>query len=496
MGLLKKGINTLSKKHHIKSEVEFEKYNNLLVLGRIRIISLATIFMGIIFYSFDYITAKNGVDKMYITTIVILHTVCILFSLIYLFVHSKITKNNNYNKLISLVPVIYTFLYVLMGVLSSINSQRHTGNIYSFVCLSIVAAVGFTLKPCFMLIIYGVNYIIFIKGIESASQSFDLLMVKQLNATTMTGIAILFSYFFYKLRLNDYITNMKLIESEENFRKLFYVNPFPVFITRIKDGKIIKASEQALKIMGITEEDLDKFDYFGMQIKEDSRIALIEEVGKKQSIYNRIVEYEINGKSMWVTANYELINYSGEECIITGFMDITEIRKVEEELSEYAFIDVLTGVLNRRMGIRKVEELTQKAKNLGLEFILCFFDMNDLKSVNDTYGHGQGDNYIRAFCSTVIEEISLEDIFFRMGGDEFIIVFTQSTLVEAEDIWERIISRFYQISREMNISIKRAASHGFYHYKAGIDITLEEMIEKADKHMYEEKQIHKNINTN
>lgn len=492
MGMLSKSLQVLFRKYFKNSNIEFERHNNILVLKRIRVISIATIFMSILFYLFDYITAMNGADKLYITTIVMLHTACVVASVLFLIINKKILNKKGLSRygLHAVIASIYVFLYVFMGVLSSLNSQRYTGNIYSYVSLSLVAAVGFTLKPWIMLFTFGLNHVLLINGLAVFSKDFNTLSVKQLNATTMVGIAILFSYFFYKLRLNEYLVHKKLSESEENFRKLFYVNPFPVFIIRIRDGKIVKASAQALKIMQIEEKGLDKLESFNLHMKNTSS-EFLEEIRSKNSIYNRIVKYELNGKSMWVTANYELIKYENEDCVLTGFMDITEIRKVEAELSQYAYTDVLTGVLNRRMGVKQVEELTQRDSLNSIEFVLCFLDMNELKSVNDTYGHGQGDNYIKTFCQVVNEEIGNKDIFFRMGGDEFIIVFLEKTLVETENIWEKIINRFYELSKEMGISISRAASHGLYHYKAGDDVTVEEMIELADKQMYEEKIMHK-----
>lgn len=492
MGLLSENIEFFSKKVDTKCYKDYEKHNNRMVLSRIRIISYATVFMGIIFFWFDYITAKSGADTRYIRTIIILHTICVAGSLLFLTLYKKIIdwSHKKNSRLLSMVPASYVFLYVLMGVLSSLNSQRYTGNIYSYICLSSVAAVIFTLRPWVMIITFGLNHLIFLAGLNLLIKDFDMMSVKLLNSTTIIGIVIVFSLYFYKLKLKDFIIKRKLTESEENFRKLFYVNPFPVFITRNRDGKIIKASEQALKLMKIKEEDLDKPDT-GLQIKENGRTELLEEFKEKHSIYNRIAEYEINGKSIWVTANYELINYGGEECTLIGLMDITEIRKVEEELSQYAFTDVLTGVLNRRMGMKKAEELMENAGADNKEFVLCFLDMDNLKSVNDTYGHGQGDNYIKAFCSTVGAELREEDIFFRMGGDEFIIIFNHMTVLEVEEIWNRIMDRFYEISKDMNIPVSRAASHGLFPYKAGMDITVEEMIEKADKYMYKEKQMHK-----
>ncbi len=84
MGMLSENIQFLFGKYLKNSSEEFERYNIILVLKRIKVISIATIFMSVIFYLFDYISAKNGADNLYITTILILHTICVVFSAVFL----------------------------------------------------------------------------------------------------------------------------------------------------------------------------------------------------------------------------------------------------------------------------------------------------------------------------------------------------------------------------------------------------------------------------
>jgi len=286
----------------------------------------------------------------------------------------------------------------------------------------------------------------------------------------------------------EYLYRKELMENEKSFKKLFYVNPYPVFITRLMDGKIIESNKKANSLLEINAEGLDSFEGIDCYIKNDHRLALQEELIEHNSTYNRIIEYDLKGKQMWVTANYELIDYHGEKCILTGIMDITEIRKVEEELSHYASIDSLTGILNRRMGIKKLEELLEEAKEEFLEFVLCFLDINKLKYINDAYGHNEGDRYILTFCNMIKNKLNEEDIFFRMGGDEFIIVFRNKKKYQAENIWGEFMKQLNERNLQGELPYNIMASHGLFYYRSGMDIDLDNIIEKADKQMYKEKQ--------
>jgi len=340
-----------------------------------------------------------------------MHVISVVASAMFLIFYRWVLCNreNNNFYIISITSKIYVFLYILFGAVSSINSQRYTGNIYSYIILALIAAIAFTLKPSIMLFEFVVNHIIFLIGIGALCNDSHLLLAKLVNSTILAGAAFLIGFIFYRHRMMEFFYRKKLMKSEENFKKLFYANPYPVFITRQEDGKIIEANKRAYNLMGVEAENLDSFNGIDDYMKTDSRLDLEEELKKHSSTFNRIIEYNFNGKRKWVNANYEIIDYNDEKCILTGIMDITEIRKAEEELSHYASIDSLTGIMNRRMGLKKLEEL--------------------------------------------LEEKQFEESNIR---EEF----------------------------PYNIM----ASCGLFYFCTGMDIDLDQIIEKADKMMYEEKQ--------
>lgn len=489
MEWIKEGLRLLVSRSG-KEQKEFEEYNSMLVLNRIRLISLANIFLSVFWAYMDWTIINNGADRIYGVTLITMHTISEVVSVLFLIFYKWVLdrrENANY-RIIYITSKIYVFLYILFGAASSINSQRYTGNIYSYLILALIAAIAFTLKPSFMLFSFGVNHIIFLAGIGILCNDTSLLLSKVVNSTVLAGAAFLLGFIFYRHRMTEFFYRKKLMENEENFEKLFYVNPYPVFITRMEDGKIIEANKRACSLMGIKAESQDNFNGIDCYIMGGSRLTVQERLKEKNSIFNQIVEYNFNGRHKWVTANYEIIDYHGEKCILTGIMDITEIRKAEEELSHYASIDSLTGIMNRRMGFKKLEELLEESKKEFLEFVICFLDINNLKLVNDTYGHSEGDRYIQALCGMIKSRLEEEDIFFRIGGDEFIIVFKKKNKKQAENIWEEIIKQFNERNLEEEFPYDITASHGFYYFCTGMDIDLDQMIEKADKQMYEEKQ--------
>lgn len=381
MEWIKEGLKLLISRSD-KEQLEFEKYNSLLVLRRIRLISLATIFLSVFWACMDWIIIDKGADRIYTTTLIVMHTISEVASAAFLIFYRRITANAKKNyRTIFIVIKVYVFLYILFGALSSINSQRYTGNIYSYIILLLITAIAFTLKPSFMIWAFGINHIVFFIGLGILCKDTSQFLTKMVNATIFTGAAFLLCFIFYRNRMLEYF-----------YRK--------------------------------------------------------------------------------------------------------RLRENEEELSNYAFIDSLTGILNRRMGFKKLEELFKEAQKTSMEFVLCYLDINDLKYVNDTYGHNEGDRYILTFCDIIKDMLKEEDIFFRMGGDEFIVVFKDRNKEQVENIWNGLVKKIEEKNTHGELPYQIVVSHGLIYYHTGMDCNLEEMIEKADILMYKEKQIlKKNMNT-
>lgn len=160
----------------------------------------------------------------------------------------------------------------------------------------------------------------------------------------------------------------------------------------------------------------------------------------------------------------------------------------KEKLNYYAGTDAMTGTLNRRSGLSLLNKELNLSKNNSKNLVVCFIDVDKLKRINDAFGHEEGDKVLIKVAKTLKESVRKTDFVIRMGGDEFLIVFPETTMKEANKVWYRISRRVEDLnkySHNYNLSL----SYGFYEYSKETQkkICINDLIKKADAEMYKEK---------
>lgn len=464
-------------------KMEFKRKNNEVILVRLKILSIAMIVLYF-YYLYSYFILARDLRNIYIVkNITGIHTLILILSIIYIMIYEIFAKREKFkaSKYPNLIIRLYLTIILALGVFISIESQNHTGNIDAYTITILFVALIFPLEPIFMFCIFLVTHVIFISFLSLISPYDNLLIIKQINSTSVVIIAYSFVTIFYKHRSEDYYNKISL-------EKLFHVNPYPLIITRFKDGQIIKLNKKALVFYNLMPDEAKNMDAIDIYLHENQRAEIIEKLNKEGSVSNYILEDKRrNGLGRWVIANYELINYEGEKCILCGITDITELKSMELDLIKNATTDVLTGVLNRGTGIEILKTYLDKKTGELSEFTLCFIDINKLKQVNDTYGHSEGDYYISTVCKILKSAIKEDDVLFRYGGDEFIILFFNKHVDEIKEIWNNITLEFNQLNNSRYKPYDINVSYGMITYNSGMDITLEELIHLADKNMYRNK---------
>lgn len=164
-------------------------------------------------------------------------------------------------------------------------------------------------------------------------------------------------------------------------------------------------------------------------------------------------------------------------------------RKIEKF---YASRDAMTGILNRRAGLQILEKQIEISKNTKTPLSICFVDMDNLKRINDNCGHKIGDEAILSLLNLLKEVVRGEDNICRIGGDEFLIIFNNCHIEEAESIWFRILEKIEAFNQEMgrfNLSV----SHGLVELDLAAPESLDKFIENADNEMYKEKRRKKSM---
>jgi diguanylate cyclase (GGDEF)-like protein len=120
---------------------------------------------------------------------------------------------------------------------------------------------------------------------------------------------------------------------------------------------------------------------------------------------------------------------------------LREQRLALTEAERRAQTDALTGVLNRRSIVERLDAACSRAQARGLPIALLFIDLDHFKEINDTYGHAAGDACLGAIIGPIQAELRQSDVIGRYGGEEFVVILSSADAASAHPIAERILRR-------------------------------------------------------
>jgi diguanylate cyclase (GGDEF)-like protein len=171
-----------------------------------------------------------------------------------------------------------------------------------------------------------------------------------------------------------------------------------------------------------------------------------------------------------------------------------ERAQAEERLRLLSLTDDLTGLYNRRGFLALAEQQTRAANRDRKPMMVISADLDDLKGINDTFGHKEGDAAIAETARILRESFRNADLVARIGGDEFAVLLTGG---EAEFDRGKLDRRLQAIVEEHNKRNDRhykiSVSAGFASFDAGATHTFEEWLHRADSMMYEQKRQKKGL---
>lgn len=174
--------------------------------------------------------------------------------------------------------------------------------------------------------------------------------------------------------------------------------------------------------------------------------------------------------------------------IIEDFKDISDRKDLERRLEMLSRTDELTGLLNRRGFISDAEQMLSLSRRQNKNLFLVFADMDNMKEINDRFGHDKGDYALRTLAELLGKGCRESDIICRLGGDEFAILLVD--VVSGEE--ERIVSRFQDTLSLWNMSategFELALSMGIVKARADISEGIEDLLKRADLAMYRVKK--------
>lgn len=251
---------------------------------------------------------------------------------------------------------------------------------------------------------------------------------------------------------------------------------------RATNGKM----DRPIIVHDISEENTHRIAQEKIELFEKSGTGLIRSSIAAPIVINDVVVGSINLDSkqthVFKEEDIEILDLFALE--VSKFVYLHQILEQNRNMSRY---DELTKIFNRGYSIKQVKALMEEKK----QFILVSADLNNLKVINDLYGHDVGDILIISFVNNMKLFLPDDAIFSRYGGDEFVTVFPNSSRTEVAVIMDDV-SKFcsnYEI-KECKIPINVSFSYGIVEYPTESG-NYDEVLKIADERMYRHKRNYK-----
>ena len=306
----------------------------------------------------------------------------------------------------------------------------------------------------------------------------------------------------YVVALLEDITERKQTEaalqaSEARYQDLYENAPDMYLSVEPETGRILQCNQTVERLTGFAKHDL-----LGRQVFELYHPACLETA---KQIMNQFMqtgnvhdaELQIrcqDGSQISVSLNVSAVRDATGKIVQSrsSWRDITERKRLEAQLQQLAATDGLTGVVNRRRFMDLAADEIKRATRLSHPLALALLDLDHFKQINDTYGHATGDQALIALTSICQGSIREIDVLARFGGDEFVLLFPETTSAEAHAVMERV--RLALIAQPVDVHGKLVAlsiSVGIAGLASAAK-SLDTLIECADQALYQAKAAGRN----
>lgn len=196
------------------------------------------------------------------------------------------------------------------------------------------------------------------------------------------------------------------------------------------------------------------------------------------------------------SAAIQCVREGAQDYLVKGDLDVNQLvrsliyaierHRTRRMLQNLSLSDELTGLLNRRGFLSLAPKHVKIAQRASWELLVFFIDLDELKVINDNYGHPEGDQALRTVATILRETFRTSDVIARLGGDEFIVLAINATDASIDTITARLqenVAKYNRNGAQYQVSI----SFGVARFDPQEQVTLEKMIAQADRALYADK---------
>lgn len=199
-----------------------------------------------------------------------------------------------------------------------------------------------------------------------------------------------------------------------------------------------------------------------------------------------------NSDKRWYLIHATILK-NGENKVgaVITHINITKRKNAELKAKRLASKDDMTGIFNRKTGIQELYKEIKLSERRQSMLSLCYIDIDNLKFINDNFGHKEGDEIIKKTVSIINNTLRETDEMARMGGDEFLVIFPDTSVNNAKVVMKRVLEKIDGFNRKRSKPYELSISFGFAQYDHSYRLNADKLIEAADTEMYRMKRSHK-----
>lgn len=228
---------------------------------------------------------------------------------------------------------------------------------------------------------------------------------------------------------------------------------------------------------------------YGPDTAQETRDKIHAAIKNKQSIHTEVLAYTKSGENCWLDLN--IVPLQDDNSVVTQFLiigrDLTEQKRMQQELHRLAHSDALTGIANRRHFMMLAKTEFYRAKRYRRPLTTIMFDLDNFKLLNELYGHQFGDETLKIVaenCQTLLRQ---SDIYGRLTGEKFAMVLPETSLEAAEELADRLCMLLCVIPFKCNSEDATVTASFGVTKISPMDKNLDDLLERVDAALYEAK---------
>ena len=296
-------------------------------------------------------------------------------------------------------------------------------------------------------------------------------------------------------------------EAEAKFRNLFESNQSVMLLIDPKDGAILDANPAAAKFYGYARDELVAMNIGTINTLPAEEVLRRRRLAEahEQNVFEMPHRLK-SGEVRTVEVRASPIETSDGTILFSIVIDVTERKRMEDQIRQLAFYDPLTSLPNRRLLIERLKLAMGRTKRSGHHAAIMFIDLDNFKPINDHFGHATGDEVLIEVARRLRLCVREVDTVSRLGGDEFVILVDdlsedyQQSLELTREIAEKALLALgepYHLrvksaeAADITVSHQCTASIGVVVLK-GRDVSEDDLLAQADAAMYASKMAGRN----